>query len=364
MGTTPGDVTSSAPQKRRAIRQDARRLSLYWPTVGGNHHIRLNYTTLATPPFSAMQLIWVSGPTSKVVTLSITARTIISGAAAVCVGLILLGFLFHFIGLRIAVEVSPSIAHALGGVASVADHERLEARYRNEIESLNERLGKALSHVGDLEKARQELLSLIGVRQQGIPRSLSQQKGGQGGPLRLLSLFDLNGPSLAEEFEATASGIHSVEDSLSTLSQTWHADNQRLQSLPVALPLRGNFYMSSSFGYRADPITGQGARHEGVDFVAPPGTPIRATGDGIVRRSEFVADLGHMIEIEHAEGYSSRYGHLSRRVATVGDRVERGQTIGHLGNSGRSTGPHLHYEVLAHGRLVDPNKALAPLAWR
>lgn len=312
-----------------------------------------------------MQLIWVSGPTSKVVTLSVTARTIAMITGVVCSVMLALGVLFHFIGLRIAVEVAPEVAQALGGVASLADHEKLEARYREELKELNDRLTRALRHVGELEQARVELLGLLGVRQSGIPRSsLTQPPGPQGGPLRLLSFLSFDSRSLDEELQQASKGIDTADQALQELRQRWGQEGSRLESLPAGLPVRGSFYMSSGFGTRIDPLTGQAAVHEGVDFVAPVGTPIVASGKGVVRRSEFTADLGHHIEIAHAEGYVSRYGHLSGRQVKVGDEVERGQVIGKLGNSGRTTGPHLHYEVWLNGRLVDPNRALAPIAWR
>ena len=311
-----------------------------------------------------MQLIWVSGPTAKVVTLSVTARMIAIICGVICAVMLALGVLFHFIGLRIAVELAPEVAQALGGVASVADHERLEARYREELKELNERLGRALSHVGELERARVELLGLLGVRQSGIPRSSLAAPGAQGGPLRLLSLLPFDSRSLDDELREASKGIETADQTLLELRTRWGEEVSRLEALPAGLPVRGNFYMSSGFGTRADPLTGQTAVHEGVDFVAPVGTPIVATGKGTVRRSEYAADLGHHVEIVHAEGYVSRYGHLSVRHVRVGDEVERGQLLGKLGNSGRTTGPHLHYEVWLNGRLVDPNRALAPLAWR
>lgn len=311
-----------------------------------------------------MQLIWVSGPTARVVTLPVTARTIAIALGALCSVMLALGVLFHFIGLRIAVEVAPEVAQAIGGVSSVADHERLEARYREELKALNDRLGQALSHVGELERARQDLLGLLGVRQGGIPRSSLAVPAPQGGPLRLLSFLSLDSRSLDDELRRASEGIDSADTALRNLREQWVREGHRLESLPAGLPVRGNFYMSSAFGTRLDPLTGQTAVHEGVDFVAPVGTPIVASGAGTVRRSEYAPELGHHIEIAHAEGYLSRYGHLSVRQVKVGDEVQQGQVIGKLGNSGRTTGPHLHYEVWLNGRLVDPNRALAPIAWR
>lgn len=311
-----------------------------------------------------MQLIWVSGPTAKVVTLSITARTIGLALAGLCGCMLLLGVLFHFVGLRIAVEVSPSVAHAIGGVASVAEHERMELHYRRELQALQSRTAEVLERVGQLEQTRQELLALLGVRQGGIPRQPLAERIGQGGPLRLLEMLDPRSPSLDLELQQASSRLSRLDDSLNKLHTRWAEEGQRLQHLPSALPVAGDFYMSSGFGVRPDPLTGQRSLHEGVDFVAPVGTPVKASGSGVVRRSEFAGDHGQLIEIEHAEGFVSRYAHLNRRLVQPGQRVERGQVIGHLGNSGRSTGAHLHYEIEHQGRLIDPNRALAPLVWR
>lgn len=315
-----------------------------------------------------MQLIWVSGPTAKVVTLSITARTIATAVAALCGFMLALGVLFHFIGLRIAVEFSPAVAQAIGGVASVADHERLEARYRQEVQALQARISTAADRLGELEQQRADLLALIGVRQTGIPRQPFATPFslplGQGGPLRLLDWLDPRTPSLQAEFDQTARQLALIDASAQNLADRWAQDGQRLARLPAALPLKDPFYMSSGFGIRPDPITGQRSLHEGVDFVARPGTPILATGSGTVRRSDFNGDHGQVVEIEHDEGYLSRYAHLSRRHVRAGQTVQGGQVIGELGSSGRTTGAHLHYEVEHQGRLIDPNRALAPLAWR
>jgi len=315
-----------------------------------------------------MQLIWVSGPTAKVVTLSVTARALAAALAALCGVMLGLGVLFHFVGLRIAVEFSPEAAHAIGGVASMAEYERMEARFHQEVQALQARIGSAAQHLSELEQHRADLLALIGIRQNGIPRQpFAAPPGasiGQGGPLRLLDWLDPRTPSLEAEFAAAARQMALIDASVQLAQHQWSQDGQRLARLPVALPLKEAFYMSSGYGVRLDPITGQRSLHEGVDFVALPGSPVLATGHGTVRRSEYVGDHGQLVEIEHQEGYLSRYAHLSRRLVGAGQAVERGQAIGELGASGRTTGAHLHYEVEHEGRLIDPNRALAPLAWR
>lgn len=111
---------------------------------------------------------------------------------------------------------------------------------------------------------------------------------------------------------------------------------------------------TSNFGFRSDPFRGSRAMHAGVDIPGPSGTPIYATADGIVGRAQRLGGYGNYIEIEHGQGIQTRYGHLSAILVTPNTRVKRGQLIGRMGSTGRSTGSHLHYEVRLDGRAVNP----------
>ena len=116
--------------------------------------------------------------------------------------------------------------------------------------------------------------------------------------------------------------------------------------------------MTSGFGIRNDPFTGQLAMHEGLDFVAEFGSPVIATAAGTVVRSNWDAAYGNVIEVAHIEGFTTRYGHLSKRLVQEGQKVARGETLGLLGSTGRSTGPHLHYEVMRFDRVLNPVQML------
>ena len=122
------------------------------------------------------------------------------------------------------------------------------------------------------------------------------------------------------------------------------------------MPVTGWF--SDGFGWRKDPRTGKRQFHRGIDIVADAGTPIVAPADGLVSRATRVADYGKMIDLSHGFGYATRYGHLSEILVRPGQRVRRGDVIGRVGSTGRSTGPHLHYEVFRDGRRVNPWKYL------
>lgn len=127
-----------------------------------------------------------------------------------------------------------------------------------------------------------------------------------------------------------------------------------LLATPSIRPARG--WISSGFGYRKDPFTGERHLHRGVDIATRMGTPIIATADGIVVSSKKDRHFGNIIEVDHGNGFCTRYGHNAANFVKKGDRVKRGQVIGTVGNTGRSTGPHVHYEVRLNGVAVNPRK--------
>jgi murein DD-endopeptidase MepM/ murein hydrolase activator NlpD len=130
------------------------------------------------------------------------------------------------------------------------------------------------------------------------------------------------------------------------------ADWLRLSEVPNLWPVEGR--VTGSFGERIDPFNGEGAFHSGIDISTSYGNRVIAPADGVVDFADFYSGYGRMIEIEHSQGFSTRYGHLASFAVTPGQTVHRGQVIGYVGLSGRSTGPHLHYEVWLHNNPVNP----------
>ncbi len=134
--------------------------------------------------------------------------------------------------------------------------------------------------------------------------------------------------------------------------------NRTLALVPYRKPVIGEVEFTSGFGVRSDPFLGRPAMHTGLDFRAATGDPVRATANGKVASSGWMGGYGRMVEIDHGNGLSTRYGHLSEINVKVGDVIKIGQVIGAVGSTGRSTGPHLHYETRIDGDAVDPQKFL------
>ncbi|MET0251799.1 MAG: M23 family metallopeptidase [Novosphingobium sp.] len=161
----------------------------------------------------------------------------------------------------------------------------------------------------------------------------------QGGPLDSLATRD---PRLTR-LGASLARMSTLERALDTIPS----------HLPASLD-----YISSGFGYRSDPFTGEGALHAGLDFRGPIGAPIQAAADGTVTFAGVKGGYGNCIEITHAGGMMTRYGHMSAFKARQGQKVAAGDTIGAIGSTGRSTGPHLHFEVRVNGEAVNPRPYL------
>ena len=215
------------------------------------------------------------------------------------------------------------------------------------IDALAKRLGVMQARMIQLQALSERLAQLAGVPKP----ELDGAAPGEGGALvepQSMSAKDLSSAleSLAQDSEEQFALLSVIEDSL--LQQEWaHAltpGRRPVDDLPVG----------SRFGRRIDPITGKMATHTGLDFPGPLGTPIRATAGGMVVFAGWHAGYGRLVELDHGNGVVTRYAHLKAFKVAQGDVVRPGQTIGLLGNSGRSTGPHLHFEVWVGGRVRNP----------
>lgn len=189
-------------------------------------------------------------------------------------------------------------------------------------------------------KPLDDVFRSVGMDPDDVLATIRSGYSGQGGPLTPVSR-STRGDAALSRGETKANQIIVTLDQMNTYRIA-------MEKLPMVMPVRDFFRLSSNFGRR------WGRRHEGMDMAAPTGTPVYAPGDGVVTHASRQGAYGNLIKIQHELGTETRFGHLSRIRVKVGQRVSQGDLIGDIGNTGRSTGPHLHYEVRMNGRAVDP----------
>ena len=293
-----------------------------------------------------MQLIWVSGPAAQVVTVSITTRTVLAAVAAVSGFLVLLGFVFNVIGLRVAVEYVPELAHRMGGVTSYSEQQKVEADYRGKLDELNQQLARVTDRMTQLEQIKNKALGRLGLEKLlSFSSSVPTDAGfGRGGPMNLLPLWRSSDGALTSQIDQFLQKAQRFDQAMQEMQNRWQKDLGRIDLLPTLLPIAGDFAVTSGFGFRVDPLTRLPSMHEGIDLVAPVGTPVLSTAPGVVRVAEYSGAYGNVVDIQHAEGFVTRYAHLQAIHVQVGQTIAPHQTVGTLGNTGRSSGPHLHYE--------------------
>ncbi|MBE2258047.1 MAG: M23 family metallopeptidase [Rhodobacteraceae bacterium] len=303
-----------------------------------------------------MHLILVSNRLATAKTLTVTPRLV----SFVVLGFLILvvstsWFFSSLLGSRLRPAEPESAAAALTMPHAQASGAQDFAR--GSLNAMAAKLGELQAQIMRLDSLGERLTGLVGIPAPDKANGKPGSKGGQGGPL----ILDLTSSSLSEHelqraLEQLEGVLEQKSDSLTALES--QLLEKRIQSslLPTLSPIDGR--IGSGFGSRSDPIAGVRARHEGIDFVADPGTPVVASAGGVVVSAEFHAEYGRLIEIDHGNEFSSRYAHLTRMDVEPGQIVRRGEQIGTSGNSGRSTGPHLHFEVRFKGVAQNPGRFL------
>ena len=240
----------------------------------------------------------------------------------------------------------------LSAQVSASDNEHIATQQR--LGAMAIKVGEMQAQVLRLEALGERVAKVSGIKKEEIN---FDRKPGRGGPLLPDRGASISVQDFQQELSKLARVLDDRADQMVVMESLLSHEQVRRAALPSALPVSVGFY-SSNFGWRLDPFTGQRAMHEGVDFVAESGTPIKASAGGIVIYAEYHLGYGNMIEVDHGNGLVSRYAHASKRLVKVGDVVLRGQKIGEVGSTGRSTGPHLHFEVLLNGTPQNPTRYL------
>lgn len=257
--------------------------------------------------------------------------------------------LYHWVFIKGAREGWPVV----GSLVKLVVRDEFEQRdrfMRENLDVMAKRLGEMQAKMMQLEALGERVSGLAGIN----PGELKSTMGSGGVLVGSRSLT-------MEELQATLADLDKLTDQrvdLMTVMESRLFD-QKIKKLmvPTQPPVAGGV-LGSPFGWRIDPLNGRSALHTGLDFPSEPGTPILAAAGGIVVTQEYHPAYGNMVEIDHGNDLLTRYAHASKVMVKKGDLIKRGQKIAEVGTTGRSTGPHLHFEVLVQGIFQDPQKFL------
>jgi len=307
-----------------------------------------------------LNIILVSGAASRARTLTVDWRHWTFGGLALTLVFIGFTFAFNFVTLKYAAAVR----HPWFAAIVLADQREEALKTQQLVEAhlktMAVRLGELQAQVMRLDGLGEHLAKIAGLKQQELPSLRSGTIPGRGGaesstlPSRTLSFREFS-----ELLERLTRQVDERSDQLGVLEALLVQTSANRKFLPSLAPIVDGWF-SSNFGYRIDPFTGSQSFHEGIDFPAEPGTPVVAAASGKVVTAGPHPQYGKMVEIDHGNGLVSRYAHTSLMFVHEGDFVVRGQRVAAVGSTGRSTGPHLHFEVRLNGVPQNPARFLQP----
>lgn len=241
---------------------------------------------------------------------------------------------------------------------SVAEQREMlrESRQRlgDHFDSLGQRLGQLQAHVSRLNALGQRLTDMAGLDHEEFSFDTMPA---MGGPEKPSPWGIAEQPELARSLEMMETALREKESELRVLEALLNDRELHRRQYPQGWPASGG-WISSSYGYRNDPFTGRKSFHEGVDIAARSGSEVLAMAKGVVSFAGEKSGYGLVVEINHGNGYETRYAHAKKILAQTGDQVEKGDPVALVGSTGRSTGSHVHFEVLKHGEPINPHDHL------
>lgn len=300
-----------------------------------------------------MQLMWTTGPLGKLHCVSIRTRRIAISLAAVAGLFVIAGIAMSVVAFKLAFDYDPALVANIGGVLTLSEAEKRESEYRSKLQALREEVAAAREQLGQLHALKDEFAKLAVPRAGRTAQPERKAAPGRGGPHIALEDGDPSS-TVFGHFDSARAQAEALNAQLKQVHSDWRQELLRLERVPLTAPLADMHGLSSSYGVRVDPFTHSLARHEGIDISAAAGTPILATAAGVVARVASDPQYGRMVDIDHGNGYVTRYAHALAIHVKPGEKVRRGMTIGAVGSTGRSTAPHLHYEVRLDNRPQNP----------
>jgi murein DD-endopeptidase MepM/ murein hydrolase activator NlpD len=302
-----------------------------------------------------MHIILVSDRLAKARSIRLSLRQVAIGATTAVASVILLSSLISYLGVRHASALKLPLFHSVVRAVQVEDSQKTEAYVRDNLNAMAVKLGEMQAQLVRLDALGERLSSFAGIRTSDLRFG---EIPGRGGALpTALPPQDLSLGDLGRQLDFLARQMDTRDDLLGVVESHMLDARVRQTLTPTALPAHGA-WNASGFGWRIDPITGQLALHEGIDFIAEAGTPIYAAAAGVVVTAELHPAYGRMVEVDHGGDLMTRYAHASKVLVKPGQLVKRGEKIAEVGSTGRSTGSHLHFEVRHKGIAQNPARFL------
>ena len=302
-----------------------------------------------------MHIILVSDRMATARSITLTGGHLAFFATALLVVVLALSSVFSYLTVRHAAEMRLPFLQELLRTTNLEEVGKSRELLRDSLSNMAVRLGQMQGQLMQLDTLGERLAGLVGVK---VPARTPAKPAGDGAGGPLVRPDNLTEIEMRRALDDLAQQIEVRTQTLSVLDDRLFDERIRQQLLPTARPVDSDV-RASGFGWRTDPFTGQTAMHEGVDFMAETGTPILAAAAGIVQKVEHHPEYGNMVEIDHGNNLITRYAHASAVFVKPGELVKSTQRIAAVGSTGRSTGPHLHFEVRINGVAQNPSRFLA-----
>jgi murein DD-endopeptidase MepM/ murein hydrolase activator NlpD len=302
-----------------------------------------------------VHIILVSDRLATSKTIVLTWWHVALGAAALVAAIVMLASLMSYLTVRHAAEIKLPFLQEMVEATTAESSRASRERVRENLNAMAVRLGEMQAQLMRLDSMGERLAGLAGIKVQDLGMAADGPKDGRGGPV--LQPTPLSQDELKHAVESLSHQLEAKTDAMSLLESQLLDERIRKSKLPTSVPLQSG-WIASSFGWRVDPFTGAADMHPGVDFPAEVGTPIRSAAAGIVINVETHPSYGNFVDVDHGDDLVTRYAHCSKILVQPGALVRRGQVIAEVGTTGRSTGPHLHFEVRIRGVPQNPNRFL------
>jgi len=260
-----------------------------------------------------------------------------------------------YLGIQHAAEIKHPALQSLVRAAQEQQARRSEEYVRQNLSVMAVKLGEMQAQLTRLDALGERLSTAAGIKPSEL--TFAEVPGRGGALVTSPAPRDLGVDELRQHLDAVAKQMEWHSEHLGMIEGSMVVSRAKARQLPTSLPVAGT-WRASGYGWRIDPITGQAAVHEGIDFIAEPGTPIHAAAAGVVAFAGYHPTYGNLVEVDHGGGLITRYAHASKLLVKQGEFVKRGAPIAKVGSTGRSTGSHLHFEVRQNGAALNPTPFL------